>query len=487
MDSITLSLRDAERDAVASFNAGLQAHAEGDAQTALRLWNQAWDRSRALLPAAQNLLALHLDAGNYAAADAIYTELLLEDPFDANLWVRQAALRRRLGRFESARDGYLRAIAIHPYFRYWHDELAEIYALLGQPEAAARQRERALGLDADMVELAYDDAMVHLRAGHHAIASACAEAILEDFPAHTEARLLLVEAHAREGALDEARTSIEEALVASTSETSLRLRFERAKLLAAADPATAADDITTVLRAEPRFGRAVALAQSLGLTLEAPDADVAQPAETAVLSHERLATLAGGAFGGDAPRLLTPDPRLPWQLRVDHLLRQALAIPSPALRPGRVALVVEPAAASTPIVIELLGLLMQPDFALEFDPAHPRLCWFEADASAPAIANAGWLGSPELPQIQPHGWDATLFGLPLEAALDALHEAGGSEGFNLILFVGSGCLPDLGTDAAKRLRHLPVYQMAHLGGASGNQLQLRLSGLAPNWVDLPTG
>ena len=68
MDSITLSLRDAERDAVASFNAGLQAHAAGDPQAALRLWNEAWDRSRALLPAAHNLLALHLDAGNYAAA-----------------------------------------------------------------------------------------------------------------------------------------------------------------------------------------------------------------------------------------------------------------------------------------------------------------------------------------------------------------------------------------------------------------------------------
>jgi hypothetical protein len=157
------------------------------------------------------------------------------------------------------------------------------------------------------------------------------------------------------------------------------------------------------------------------------------------------------------------------------------------LRPGRVALVVEPAAASTPIVIELLGLLMHPDFALGFDPEHPRLCWFEADAGAPAIANAGWLGSPALPQIQPHGWDATLFGIPLEAALDAIHEAGGSEGFNLILFVGSGRLPDAATDAAKRLRHLPLYQMAHLGGAAGNQLQLRLSGLAPNWVDLPTG
>ena len=486
MDPITLSLRDAERDAVASFNAGLLAHAAGDAQTALRCWNEAWDRSRALLPAAQNLLALHLDAGNYAAADAIYTDLLLEDPFDANLWVRQAALRRRLGRFESARDGYLRAIGLHPYFRYWHDELAELYALLGQPEAAARQRERALGLDADMVELAYDDAMVHLRAGRHSIASACAEAILEDFPAHTEARLLLVEAHAREGALTEARAAIDEALPVATPATALRLRFERARLLAGTDPAAAADDLVAVLNAEPGFGRGRALAESLGLTLEAPNADAAHAAETALLSPDRLATLASGTFGGDAPRLLAPDPRLPWQLRLDHLLRQALALPSPALRPGRVALVVEPAAASTPIVIELLGLLMHPDFGLAFDPAHPRLCWLEADASAPAIGNAGWLGSPEMPQIQPHGWDATLFGLPLEAALDALQEAGGSEGFNLILFVGSGRLTDLATDAAKRLRHLPVYQMAHLGGAPGNQLQLRLSGLAPNWVDLPT-
>lgn len=487
MDSITLSLRDAERDAVASFNAGLQAHAAGDTQTALHLWNEAWDRSRALLPAAHNLLALHLDAGNYAAAEAIYKDLLLEDPFDANLHVRQAALRRRLGQFERARDGYLRAIGLHPYFRYWHDELAEIYALLGQPEAAARQRERALGLDADMVELAYDDAMVHLRAGRHTIASACAEAILEDFPAHTEARILLVEAHAREGALDEARAAISEALIAATPETALRLRFERARLLATADPATATEDLIAVLSAEPRFGRAIALADSLGLPVQAPAAEAAPPTETAVLSPERLETLAGGTFGGDAPRLLTPDPRLPWQLRLDHLLRQALALPSPALRPGRVALVVEPAAASTPIVIELLGLLMHPDFALGFDPAHPRLCWFEADAGAPAIANAGWLGSPALPQIQPHGWDATLFGIPLEAALEAIHEAGGSEGFNLILFVGSGRLPDAATDAAKRLRHLPVYQMAHLGGAAGNQLQLRLSGLAPNWVDLPTG
>lgn len=487
MDPITLSLRDAERDAVALFNAGLQAHAAGDPQAALRCWNEAWDRSRALLPAAQNLLALHLDAGNYAAADAIYADLLLDDPFDANLRVRQAALRRRLGQFERARDGYLRAIALHPYFRYWHDELAEIYALLGQPEAAARQRERALGLDADMVELAYDDAMVHLRAGRHTIASACAEAILEDFPAHTEARLLLVEAQAREGAIDEARAALSEALIAATPETALRLRFERARLLATTEPATATEDLIAVLTAEPRFGRAIALANSLGLTREAPEAGEPPLAASAVLSPERLATLAAGTFGGDTPRLLTPDPRLPWQLRLDQLLRQALAIPSPALRPGRVALVVEPAAASTPIVIELLGLLMHPDFALGFDPAHPRLCWFEADAGAPAIANAGWLGSPELPQIQPHGWDATLFGVPLEAALDAIHEAGGSEGFNLILFVGSGRLPDAATDAAKRLRHLPVYQMAHLGGAAGNQLQLRLSGLAPNWVDLPTG
>ena len=479
MDSITLSLRDAERDAVASFNAGLQAHAAGDIDNALRCWNEAWDRSRALLPAAHNLLALHLDAGNYAAADTVYTDLLLEDPFDANLRVRQAALRRRLGQFERARDGYLRAIGLHPYFRYWHDELAELYALLGQPEAAARQRERALGLDADMVELAYDDAMVHLRAGRHSIAGACAEAILEDFPAHTEARILLVEAHAREGATDEARAALSEALIAATPETALRLRFERARLLATADPATATDDLIAVLTAEPRFGRALALADSLGLPVQEPAAEAAPPTETA--------TLASGTFGGDAPRLLTPDTRLSWQLRLDHLLRQALALPSPALRPGRVALVVEPAAASTPIVIELLGLLMHPDFALGFDPAHPRLCWFEADASAPAIANAGWLGSPALPQIQPHGWDATLFGIPLEAALDAIHEAGGSEGFNLILFVGSGRLPDAATDAAKRLRHLPVYQMAHLGGAAGNQLQLRLSGLAPNWVDLPTG
>lgn len=487
MDSIILSLRDGERDAVASFNAGLLAHAAGDPQAALRLWNEAWDRSRALLPAAHNLLALHLDAGNYAAADAIYTDLLLEDPFDANLCVRQAALRRRLGQFESARDGYLRAIALHPYFRYWHDELAEIYALLGQPAAAARQRERALGLDADMVELAYDDAMVHLRAGRHTIASACVEAILEDFPAHTEARLLLVEAQAREGAIDKARAAISEALIAATPESSLRLRFERARLLATADPSIATDDLTAVLTAEPRFGRALALAESLGLTRQAPDAENAPLAASAVLSPERLATLAAGTFGGDAPRLLTPDPRLPWQLRLDQLLRQALAVPSPALRHGRVALVVEPAAASTPIVIELLGLLMHPDFALGFDPAHPRLCWFEADAGAPAIANAGWLGSPELPQIQPHGWQATLFGIPLEAALDAIHEAGGSEGFNLILFVGSGRLSDPASDAVKRLRHLPAYQMAHLGGAEGNQLQLRLSGLAPNWVHLPTG
>lgn len=483
MEPISLPLRDAERDAIAAFNAGVQAHASGNLEAAQLLWRESWDGSRAMVPAAHNLLSLHLEAGDYPAADLLYSELLAEDPFDPNLWVRQAALRRRLGRFEEARDGYLRAIALHPYFRYWHDELAEIYALLGQPEAAARQRERALGLDADMVELAYDDAMVHLRAGRFAIAAACAEAILEDFPGHAEARLLLAEAYAGDGDHDAAIAALDIALAAAAPPASLRLRFERAKLLASTDPAAAAAEIQMVLGDEPRFGRGRALASQLGLSL--PDAtESPTPSGGPLLSSDRLAALAGGRFGDDLPRLLAPDPRLPWQLRMDHLLRQALALPSRAIRPGRVALVVEPAAPVTPLVIELLGLLMHPDFGLAFDAAQPRLFWLEADPGAAAIATAGWLGSPELPQIQPHGWSSTLFGVPLEATLDALIEAGGDEGFNLVLFIGSGRVPDPSAEVAKRLRHLPVYQMAHLGGGAINPLHDRLSGLAPNWVDL---
>ena len=483
MEPISLPLRDAERDAIAAFNAGLQAHATGNLDAAQLLWRESWERSHALLPAAHNLLALHLEAGDYAAADLIYAELLAEDPFDPNLWVRQAALRRRLGRFEEARDGYLRAIAIHPYFRYWHDELAEIYALLGQPEAAARQRERALGLDADMVELAYDDAMVHLRAGRYAIAFACAEAVLEDFPAHTEARLLLIEALAGDGDINGAVAAIDTALSAAAPPATLRLRFERARLLATTDPDAATADLRTVLHDEPGFGRGRALAAHLGLDL--PEAAIAAPVTTGpLLSEDRLAALAGGRFGDDPPRLLAPDPRLPWQLRIDHLLRQALALPSPALRPGRIALVVEPSAEATPLVIDLLSLVMHPDFGLADNPDQPRLFWLEADAASAAIAAAGWLGSPELPQIQPHGWSSTLFGTPLEASLDALLEAGGDEGFNLVLFVGSGRLPDAAPEVAKRLRHLPVYQMAQLGGGAINPLHDRLSGLAPNWVDL---
>ena len=485
MEPITLYLRNAERDAVAAFNAGVNAHAAGNLDAAKLLWREAWDGSRAVTPAGRNLLALHLDAGEYAEAATLSAELLEHDPFDADLWVRTASLHRRLGRYELARDAYLRAIALHPYFRYWHDELAEVYALLGCPDDAARQRERGLGLDADTVELAYDDAMVHLRDGRYPIAAACAEAILEEFPGHTEARLLLASAHARGGDTVEALTALDDAIETAQPPASHRLRFERALLLADTQPERAAEDLALVLAAEPAFGRGRALAELLNMTpppvASTPAADATQP----LLSDRRLATFAGAGFGSDIPRLLLPDPKLPWQRRAEHLLRQLLAVPSASGMRGRVALVVEPTATATPLVVELVGLLMQPDFQMNEAGERPRLYWLESDETGSTFAHAGWLGSPELPQIQPHGWSAASPGIALDAALEHLHDAGGGEGFHLILFIGSGRISDAGSDVAKRVRGMTVAQMGHLGGPS-SQLRDRLGSIAPNWADLPT-
>ena len=485
MEPITLYLRDAERDAVAAFNAGVQAYAAGNPDAAALLWREAWNGSRALTPAGRNLLALHLDAGDYAEAAARCAELLELDPFDADLWVRAAALHRRLGRYEAARDAYLRAIALHPYFRYWHDELAEVFALLGLPVEAARQRERGLGLDADAVELAFDDATVHLREGRFPIAAACAEAILEEFPAHTEARILLAAAQARCGNRDGAIATLDAGLESAQPPASLRLRFERACLRVDDQPEQAMADLSIVLGDAPNFGRGRALAEKIGMAL--PPAGPAQlvPITGPLLSDERLAALAGGTFGADLPRLLLPDPKLPWQTRSEHLLRQLLAVPTASAQRGRVALVVEPSASATTIVVELIGLLMQSDFQMNEPSGRPRLYWLEGDEAGTGFAQAGWLGSPDLPQIQPHGWHEKAAGLALEAALELLQAAGGDEGFQLVLFVGSGRVSDVGADFAKRLRGLSVAQMGHIGGPS-TQLRDRLGAIAPNWADLPT-
>jgi tetratricopeptide (TPR) repeat protein len=500
-----IEISDERLAAIEAFNRGVRAMEEGLSDAAVAEWKAAWTADRGIVTAARNLLAYYIEQGAYAEGERICRDLLEQDPFDTDALIRHAALLRRLGRNEASCEAYKRAISIYPYYRHWYDELAEVLDLIGDVEEASRWRERGMTLDADMAEMAYDDAVRHLRRGNAEVAVACLQAVIEDFPANTDARLALATGLERLGRVEEALEEYAKALEL-TDVAQARIHFRRAKLLLRLNRRDdAVLDLEFALDHEPRYGRAIKLMRRVdpwSTALNNVSDKGASPGASGLLAaarpdqpgtHEPVDATGGQprTVRADAPRLLPPDKFLAWDRQVYHVLTQALSIAGPTGRPGRVGLVIEPLAELAPAMTTVLNFIRRPEFGLNLlaNPNWPRVAWLEMEleaGSAPGgVSSGGWLGTPGGPEVTFAGWGTPADGLPIDDALQALRDAGGDDGFNVILVAGSGRVRADQNDTVRHLRRLPCFQLVMLRPQhAAPDLSLRLQGIAPNWVEI---
>ncbi len=242
--------------ATIAFNEGVEAMKQGDDATAIAHWERAAGIDQTLVPAIHNLVVYHEGKMQFDRVVDLYDRILRIDPYHTRSLIRQAAALRRSKRINDAIANYQRAIAVHPWFRHWYNELAELYDALGETGIATSWRERGAKLDLDETEMASEDGVRSLKRGNHNLAIACFEAVLDEVPGHIEARVMLADALHSSGntasALSHLQTALEHA-----KDTPAIVHYHRARILFDTERyPEASAELRNALDIEPGYGRA---------------------------------------------------------------------------------------------------------------------------------------------------------------------------------------------------------------------------------------
>lgn len=470
-------------EAIHAFNEGVRAMQEGDSEAAADAWKRAAELDPGMTPALKNLVVYYEERDKLAEVIAAYDRILAFDPFDTEALVRQASAYHRTGRAEAAIANYEKAIAIYPYFRFWYAELATIYDQIDETDTGEAWRARSMELDANEAEMAFEDGIRQHRAGNDELALAIFEAVVDEVPANTDARIRLARLLQTAGRTDEAIAQLDRALELSDVSPALVL-FHRARIRATAgDIPGACEDLAAALEDEPDYGRARRLLERLGSSGGTPpgkSADIPPvPDRTGGASEEA----SSSQMGALAPRLPAPDPDLPWIDQVRLAVEQACRVESRTGQPGRAAVLLAANAWLAPIAQRLLAELVDPELGLIGDQSS-RVYVIEGepaeDAGKHGLIAEGWFGvSYSGPSVD--RWRDDADGLPLDRMLEAAQLAVGSDGFNILVFVSDGRVRSDQNSTLSYLHHVPTYQVLCVEPSGADaELENRLTGHAPN-------
>lgn len=473
-------------DAIRAYNEGVRAMQAGDSDAAAAAWTRAVELDPGMTPALRNLVVFYEERDRLAEVVQAYDAILAFDPFDTEALIRQASAYRRTGNSSAAIANYEKAIAIYPYFRFWYAELATIYDQIGETDTGELWRERAMQLDSDEAEMAFEDGVRQQRAGNTDLAVAIFEAVIEDQPANLEARVRLASLLASTGRGEEAREQLDMAFEMTDAAPALVL-YHRARLRSAAgDLDGAADDLRAAIDDEPTFGRARRLLERIeGTKGEGPpgkSADIPPVADTVGVASGEGSISQLEAL---APRLDAPNPDDDWLEQLRFVVAQAADLESRTGRPGRVAILLDADVRLVPASNAVLHLVTDPELGLVTDD-DSRVYVIEGEAHTGAsrhgVIDEGWLGKD---YHGPHHdqWSAECEGLVLDRMLEAAQLAVGSDGFNLVLIVAGGRIRADQTHTLSFARHVPTYQYAVVTTPSHDtDLHDRLAGHVPNLV-----
>lgn len=486
-------------EAIVAFNEGVRQMQAGQQADAVRSWERACELDQHMAPAYHNLIVYYGEQEMWDRVVDCYAALLLLDPFDTRLLVRQAGALRRADRAAEAVQNYQRAIRIYPYFRFWYQELAELLEQVGEGDEAKHWQQRGAALDSDEAEMAWEDGVRHLRGMNLPLAIACFEAVVDEYPENVDARLRLATALERNGDVDGALAQLGETFEVAP-EPAL-VHFHRARMLARHDRLEEArGDLEDALRMEPTYGRARGLlnqvlwqltssdnATTHGTREESETSDNKAPAAAAA----NLTQIEPPRPAFEVPSLPVPDSSQRWDEQVRQLVRQAAQVPGPEGHPPRMSLLLEMNRELVGVASRTLELLsgpelsrlpggVQPVYVIEGEPYE--------GAGTEGISASGWLGSDGYRAVDFRRWATPRDGLPIDAMLSRLGEVGGTEGFNLVLIISTGRVRADQSRTLGIVRRLPCFQIALVSaGERSNDLSMRMQGVAPNWAEVVGG
>lgn len=460
----------ARSNAVETFNEGVRAMNLGDEAQAISLWERTVEMDPTIAPALHNLILYHEARRAWPRVIALYDQLVSLDPFDTRALIRQASAFRHVARLAEAIRNYERAISLYPFFRIWYDELAELLEQAGRSEESAEWHMRAASLDTDEAEMAFEDGVRQLRQRNYDLAVACFEAVLEDFPSNLEARIRLANALAATDRLDDALSQLGRALD-FTDIARPQVLYHRATLwMKAARSSDAENDLQQALTELPNYGRAREM-----LRLIQSSQGTARP------SPSLSGSSALGRHSGNVSAV-GDGPVAPWESAIQAILRRWAAVPGPTGQAPRVAILVEAHRALAVPVTRLLRLLDDPMLALRPDGSKP--IWF-AEVGELDVVASGWLGSPAYAAPRSAAWGVPAKGLPLDSGLSDVLDAGGRDGFNLVIVIATGLLQPPRIPLESLVPGIPCFQMVLLTPSGpGTPIAQTLAPLAPDWLEL---
>ncbi len=486
-------------EAINAYNEGVRAMQEGDSDLAASRWKVASTRDPGMIPALHNLVVYYEQRGMTDDVIATYERMLAYDPFDADALVRQASAYRRSGQLAPAIANYERAISVYPYFRFWYEELATLFDQIGDTDASSVWRAKSNELDADEAEMAFEDGVRQQREGNVELSAAIFEAVLDEQPGNLDARVRLAECLHALGRSDEALGYLAQEFELSIGARALALMHRARFLLRVADVEAAMADLNAAVTLAPNFGRARRLLNSLRAespsntipeaTSTNPAADMGSAMGSAALGGGTAALLSesGASRSSMAPDLLVPPADAPWLERIRFMIRQASELASRTGKPGRIAVLFESAAALHPLAVCIMQLVARPELNL-FGAGVSRAFFVEGEATVGSTEHGttaeGWYGTG---YFDPNYdiWASRSNGMPIDRMLESAQLAVGSDGFNLMLIVGTGKVREDQTATEHYLRAVPTYQTAIITLPDApRDLVDRVAGVVPNFVEI---
>jgi tetratricopeptide (TPR) repeat protein len=462
----------ARSSAVETFNEGVRAMHLGDEAQAISLWERTVELDPTIAPALHNLILYHEGRRAWPRVIALYGQLLALDPFDTRSLIRQASAYVQVSRLAEAISNYERAIRMYPYYRIWYCELAELYERAGRSDVAQQWSDNALQLESDEAEMAFEDGVRQLRMGNFDLAVACFEAVLEEFPANLEARIRLAGAFSESGGLDRALAQLAQALQVA-EDARPHVLYHRAQVWVRAGRFDEAiRDLKDALTGLPTFGRAREMLRLLEFHGGAPSGSHSLPGDVSNQNASRSGVPAAGHSVS-----------APWEGALHAILRRWATKPGPTGRAPRVAVILETSRALAASATRLLQLLDDPVLPRRPDGAHAIFCVEVSDADLPMAS--GWLGSPayEAPRIQQ--WHGPPSGCAIDTALETVLQAGGEDGFNLLLVVATGGVRPTHRPVEATLSALPCFQSVLLTPSGpGTEIARLLGPLVESWLEL---
>jgi len=161
---------------------------------------------------ALNLALEHHRVGRLAEAEAIYRQILAQQPNHADAMHLSGAIAHQMGRSQDAVELIRRAIDINPGVARYHNNLGTILKTQGQPDAAIEAYRRAIQLEPDYVQAYGNLGDALLFQGRFAEAEEAYQKVLRLESGHAETHNKLGAALAAQGELQAAIESYQGAI-----------------------------------------------------------------------------------------------------------------------------------------------------------------------------------------------------------------------------------------------------------------------------------